>query len=153
MSLLQFLLINVNLLMFFGLFLLFSKGKRHLHFNRFYLILTPIISVILPFISFTNEASSATWVSELPTVTLLRARSFIGTETIIYAIGTILFLAILIYQIYSIIKPKKATYLKSFNGASVYLLNSHEATHSFFNRIYLNPQQMDNEEIVLIHER
>jgi TonB family protein len=114
--------------------------------------------MILPFTSFTNDSSSATWVSELPTVTLLRARSFIGTEmisfeTVIYSIGAVLFLSILIFQIYSIIKPKNATYLKSFNGASVYLLNSHEATHSFFNRIYLNRENLDNEEIILIHEQ
>jgi TonB family protein len=157
MSLLQFLLINVNLLAFFGLFLLFSRGKRHLHFNRFYLILTPIISAILPFISIRNASSSVTWVSELPTVNLLRSRSLIGSEmisfeTVIYSVGALLFLSILIFQIYSIIKPKKATYLKSFNGASVYLLNSDEATHSFFKRIYLSPENLDNEKIILIHE-
>lgn len=157
MSLLQFLLINLNLLVFFGLFFMFSRGKRHLHFNRFYLLVAPILAAVIPFLSFSKGTKASTWISELPAVTILKERSFINSsslsaESFIYGTGAILFLVVLIYQVSKIVKPKKATYLKSFKGASVYTLNSQEATHSFFNRIYLNPHQLENEEVILIHE-
>jgi len=158
MTLLQCVLINVNLLVFFGLFFLFSRGKRNFHFNRFFLLLAPIVAIALPFVSFNDVHSSVTWVSELPTVTILNSRSFIDSktlnvETLVYEIGAVLFMAILIFQIYKTIKPKKATYLKKFEGTPVYLLHSQESTHSFFNKIYLSPNQQKNEEIILIHER
>lgn len=157
MSLLQFLLINLNLVVLFGLYFMFSRGKRHLHFNRFYLLCAPILAIVIPFISFAKSSTASTWISELPAITILNERTFINTsslntESMIYSLGSILFLIVLIYQIAKIVIPKKATYLKSFMGASVFTLNSQEATHSFFNRIYLNPNHLDNEEVILIHE-
>ena len=157
MSVLQFFLINLNLVVFFGLYLLFVKGKRHLHFNRFYLLFSPVVAIILPFLSFDTATTSVTWVSELPAVTVLSDRSFLSAETlhlesVIFAIGFVLFLTVLVYQLFVLIQPKKATFKMKFRGTSVYVLDTPKASHSFFKRIYLNPNQIENQDVILIHE-
>lgn len=158
MSLLQFVLINLNLIAFFGLFLLLANGKRNLHFNRFYLLIMPIIAIVLPFIYFPQGTSEAVWTTELPAVTVMSDRSFIGEESwnyelLIYAIGALVFLGLLGFQLYLLLKPKKATLLKNYKGSPVYLLQNNQTSHSFFNRIYLNPNHLDNEALILVHER
>ena len=155
MSLLQVILINVNLIVFFGLYFMLAVGKRSLHFNRFYLLFAPIIAIILPFISFGNFEKTTVFTNIRP-IQVFNNRIFIGSafewESVIFGIGLLTFLAIFIVQMYRVLKPNKAQYHSQYNGVDVYILDNDYPSHSFFRKIYINRSDLPNIQTVLVHE-
>ena len=158
MNLLQFFLIQLNLCLFFGIYFLLISGKKHRSINRWYLLLMPFIAIGLPFISLSGIETELNWIQELPMISVLQANTLVNPVTtihwegILYISGIALFVGFTVYQLIKVLHRPIATYYKTFNGSRVYLLKENKASYSFFNRIYLNPQQLANEEIVLLHE-
>lgn len=157
MTLLQFLLIQANLIALFGLYRWFAAKKGQYNFNRVYLLLGPIIAIALPFITF--ESAQETTISVLlPAVEVLNETQTSNASVIDWTkvgifSGSLLVLIVFGYSLWKLIGAKRATYLEDYKGAEVYLLASEEGTtHSLFNRIYLHPSHENYREIILEHE-
>lgn len=157
MSLAQFLLIQFNLLALFGLYKLINSGSGQYQFNRWFLLLGPILAVVLPFVPWQTEAASA-YSTILPVVELLEHSQTAHATTIqfgeLIALGVgIVILCLFLWQLQGLVRPQKATFLRKYKGVPVFIL-AHEAmsTHSVFNRIYLHPSHTNFEALVLEHE-
>lgn len=156
MTLAQFLLIQVNLTAFYLIALWLTNGKRHLTFNRYFLLLAPILAIVLPFLDF-NSNNTGNWVMQLETVQVLNTQrifetSVLSAETLVVGTGVLLFILVLIFQLIPIIRPHKAVYHSRYKNARVYVLSDKRGSHAFFNRIYLQPDHLENAEVVLAHE-
>ena len=157
MTLFQFLMIQVNFLLFYCLFLLMNSGKRHLTVNRVYLLVVPFVAIILPFASYQTSEANNVWINELPSIKLLQSSLTSAGQTfdwltLFYCIGTIVFILLIVYHVYKVIKHPVSEYRGLYKGSHVYLISEDMSSFSFMNRIYLNPYQVDNEETVLLHE-
>ncbi len=158
MSLLQFLLIQINLVIFYFIYLILVSGRSHRSLNRWYLLIMPFIAFVLPFISFGSSSPELNWVQQLPVVEIL-ADSAIGNpitefqwDGVLYLIGISFFVVLTSIQLVRAFHRPIATFYRHYNGKKVYLLREHKASYSFFNRIYLNPKQLENEQTILLHE-
>jgi len=157
MTLLQFLLIQVNLIALFGLYKWFAAKNGHYNFNRLYLILGPAVAIALPFMVFEN-ASATTLSVLLPAIeivseTQVSNAALIDRTQIGIIAGAMVILGIFGYSLWKLIGVKRATYLEEFKGKDVYLLAVEDGTtHSLFNRIYLHPSHADYRDIILEHE-
>lgn len=157
MTLLQFILIQANLVVLFGLYKWLAAKNGQYNFNRWYLILGPAVAIALPFIIF--ERSTETTLSVLlPAVEVLKDAqasnaTVIDWSQIAIIVGSALVFGIFAYSLWKLIGAKRATYVEEFRGKEVYMLSSEDGTtHSLFNRIYLHPTHENFREIVLEHE-
>lgn len=157
MTLLEFLLIQLNFAILFGVYQLFHSKNGHTIANRIYLLLVPIVSCIIPFLEFGFLPETAS-VSTPLTLTLQEievvpnAESSIPTNTIIYFIIGGVSIALALFQIARFLNRPKAKFVGSYDGFKLYEMNGETTTFSFFNRIYFNKQEEKNREIILIHE-
>jgi len=157
MTLLQFLLIQANLVCFYAVYMLLDTGTRHRTFNRLYLLLAPILAVALPFVAFhSNEAVQ--WVSELPAISVLREQNLLDERTsypiwpTLYLLGILFILALTAFKIVKAMRRPIAVFREKFRGISVYELREAKASYSFFRRIYVHPEQVVDERTVVLHE-
>lgn len=157
MTLLQFLLIQVNLLVFFGLYKALAAKNGHYNFNRWYLLLGPAIAIALPFVILESDSESTLSVL-LPAVEVVQQTqdsnaTIINWSQVGIVSGASLVLVLFGYSLWKLIGVKRATYLEDFKGKEVYLLAPEsDTTHSLFNRIYLHPSHEHYREIILEHE-
>lgn len=157
MTLLQFILIQVNLGLLFGLYKWLAAKNGQFTFNRWFLILGPIVAIVLPFLVF-DQTTNSTITILLPTVELLQETQANNTTIINWSqiglmAGTAVILGIFGYSMWRLLGAKRATYLERYKGKHVYLLSSEDGTtHSLFNRIYLHPSHKEYREIILEHE-
>ena len=158
MSVFQFLLIQVNLALFLGIYHLLSSGTRHRTVNRAYLLLMPFVAIGLPLISFETSSTTAIWMHQLPMIDVLQTPLSNPSSTpinwiqIFYFAGVFVFLGITIVQLFRVLYRPISVYRGNFKGSRVFELKENKASYSFFNRIYLNPNQLENEETILLHE-
>ncbi|XOV66424.1 MAG: TonB family protein [Fluviicola sp.] len=157
MTLLQFLLIQVNLVLLFGLYKWLAAKNGQYNFNRWYLVFGPVVAIALPFLIFENT-SEATLSVLLPAVEVVHDAQVTNAVVIDWTrigllFGAAIVLVIFGYSLWKLLGAKRATYLEDYKGKDVYLL-SHEdgTTHSLFNRIYLHPSHENFREIILEHE-
>lgn len=157
MTLLQFLLIQVNLVVLFGLYKWLAAKNGQYNFNRWYLLLGPAVAIALPFLIFENTSETTISIL-LPAVQVVKDAQISNAAVInwtqigIIAGGALVF-GIFGYSMWKLIGVKRATYLEDYKGKDVYLLSSEDGTtHSLFNRIYLHPSHEDYREIILEHE-
>ncbi|MCR9171484.1 MAG: M56 family metallopeptidase [bacterium] len=157
MTLLQFLLIQVNLVILFGLYKWLAAKNGQFNFNRWYLILGPIIAIALPFFAF-ERSSDITLSVLLPAVEVVNEAQATNAAVIDWSqvgivAGALVILGIFAYSMWKLVGVKRATYIEDYKGKDVYLLSSEDGTtHSLFNRIYLHPSHADFREIILEHE-
>ncbi len=157
MTLLQFLLIQVNLVLLFGLYKWLAAKNGQFTFNRWYLILGPALAIALPFLVF-DSSSTATLEFMLPTVELLEAAEATNSIVIDWSqigliSGAVIILSVFVYSMWRLLGIKRAKYLEEYKGKQVYMLTAEDGTtHSLFNRIYLHPTHEDYREIILEHE-
>ena len=157
MTLLQFVLIQLNLLVLFGLYKWLAARKGQLQFNRVYLLLGPAIAIILPFVSFEQTQKEVLSVM-LPAIEVINetgaqySESFNLLQLLISIIGMGM-IALLAISLVKVVAPKKSHYLEHYRNYPVFLLEDDGATtHSIFNRIYLHPSHLEHKEVVLEHE-
>jgi TonB family protein len=157
MTLLQFILVQVNLVALFAIYMLFASKKGHFTFNRWFLILGPALAILLPFVRVDSTSATVTSVL-LPVVEVLESAepsvsSAMSWGHVIILIGTCVVLLLFGLSLVRLLKRKNATFLGPYKGASVYKLeSSNSTTHSIFNRIYLHPDHSAFQDIVLEHE-
>ncbi len=157
MTLLQFILIQLNLIAFFGLYRIFASRKGHFHFNRFFLLIGPGLAILLPFLSF-REVSNSTFAVLLPAIEIIKetgelhSAAFNWTQLVVLLVS-VLMLSLLILSLIKILRPKRAKFECYYKGYAVYMLEDQASTtHSIFNKIYIHPSHFDHKEIVLEHE-
>lgn len=160
MTLIQFILINSYLVLFWGIFQLLTRGKRHTTFNRWYLILAPLLSISAAFLPSTGAMTiSNPLVVELAQVDILSSAGAnngvrqVSWMVFIYGSGALISLIILVRNLYKVLRKPDAEFLNRSEGIAIYLLTSGKSSYSFFNRIYLDENQLENSSIILLHER
>lgn len=159
MSLLQFILIQLNLVAFFAIYQLINRKSSHLNFNRIYLILGPIVAVVIPFAPALYSSSTVqNYVFELPAIEVLANNSVseftsqFSWPLLIYAAIAIGFIIALTRQLKNTSKLRDAKLLSNYKGVDVYLAENRESSFSFFSSIYIGEAHLEHAEIILLHE-
>jgi len=153
-------------MLFYKLFLEQTSAHK---FKRFYLLAILFISAAIPFITFTNYIESPTSLNTLEPIiefetlsnssTLVQPLSTNYLPVIlwsIYGIGVILFSFRFINNLSKLLKRIKKYPKQKLNDLNLILLNDAIPPHTFFNYIFLNKNDFDNNKIdntVLLHER
>lgn len=157
MTLLQFLLIQVNLGILFGLYKWLAAKNGQFTFNRWYLILGPLLAIVLPFVVL-EQSPETTLQFFLPAVELIQNAANSNNTVIDWTqigliAGSLVVISIFAFSLWKILGAKRATYIEEYKGKHVYLLHTDDGTtHSIFNRIYLHPSHENYREIILEHE-
>ncbi|WP_051878355.1 M56 family metallopeptidase [Chryseobacterium sp. FH1] len=128
----------------FAYYLLFLKDKTFHHYNRFYLLLTVIISLVLPLIKvsyFTIETNQNFYLllSQLNQNQLQNSTNDLTIYQILYAISgvvSIILLVILILGITKIQSIKNKFPNETIEGIKFYQTNLNNAPFSFFRNLF-----------------
>lgn len=145
------------------------QNKKNLIFNRFYLLFTLIIGLIIPFFSFTflvnknkmmdlkleiiNQIES---IDVLNSVKIPEKQFFIGNIEIIYFTISFLFLVLFIFRLISLLNIKKSGKLLKNEFGYLVLHSKLKTPFSFLNTIYVNKEKWEEglmESEILIHEK
>lgn len=156
MSYWHFILIQVNLILFYGFYLLLSSKTNHFVFNRIYLLVTPIIAIVLPFIG-TNLTESGLPKIELDVIRIVSqplqsvsVNNFSYTNLLI-AFGIITSIIVFFFHLYRILSFKKEEELMHIGRIKIYRTSSN-SSFSFFNTIYINDEKTENLDLIIQHE-
>ncbi|QDO93644.1 blaR1 peptidase M56 family protein [Formosa sediminum] len=142
-------------LFFLLVFDLFLKHETFFNWNRFYLLFTPIASLILPVIKINsfkqlvpqsyviqlpevilNPDANTLQTQLLPTVYLKNSTSFWSWETILY-LGVVVAAVIFLVKIYRLIKTIVNSYKNEENGLTIVTIKNSTTAFSFFNYVFL----------------
>ena len=124
---------------------LFLKDKTFHHYNRFYLLASMIVSLLLPLLKvsyFTLEVNSNIYllISKLNNIQSDKntENDFIYISVIAFAFGlvAVFFLTKLIFGLVKIQLLKKKFLKENFEGISFYQTNLHNAPFSFFKNLF-----------------
>ena len=150
--------------LFLAVYDFFLQKETFFKWNRFYLLLTPILSFIIPLLKFESvqKAVPKAYIEQLPTVFL---NPQIVIEQTTQSGSTLNYLAIAFYAGLSIftflflIKLRKIFQLISSNKVlkkenfSLVLLENKQSAFSFFNYIFVHEHLLENEDLHIIkHE-
>jgi len=154
-------------IVFLALYDAFHKKTTFFNWNRFYLLVTPILSLLLPFIKvdfFKTEASQI-YVTKLERIITISSENLtqIGTTgptenpinwwLIIYCIGLSISTLSLIFKLYKLKVITSFSFKSDFKNKKIVVLPNSNQAFSFWNTIYLGDQIQKNEkEQILIHE-
>lgn len=151
-------------LLFLAVYDLFLKKETFFNLNRAYLLLTPTLSIILPFVSldFLQENIPQEYVVQLPAVILGNTASEAGsnatfwmsTLSSLYFIGVLFTSFIFSFNLLKIAKLRVSGKKKNFKGTRLILLPKTDLTFSFFSTIYLGETVSDeNKASIIAHEK
>ena len=151
-------------LLFLAVYDLFLKKETFFNLNRAYLLLTPTLSIILPFVSldFLQENIPQEYVVQLPDVILGNTASEAGsnatfwmsTLSSLYFIGVLFTSFIFSFNLLKIAKLRVSGKKKNFKGTRLILLPKTDLTFSFFSTIYLGETvSEENKASIIAHEK
>jgi len=154
-------------LLFLMVYDIFLKRETFFSWNRIYLLITPILSVVLPLIEieFIKDTILQEYLIQLPEVIIGNANSQRGINIIgsgnstdiltqLWLLGTIISFTIFCYKYYQITKLKKKGTGELIEGISVIILKDTDAAFSFFNTIFIGEKLPDYQKsTILIHEK
>ncbi len=157
------------LLVFYFIYKIALQDKKSLKFNRFYLISTPILGLILPFINFSffvtqNPITETKQIvieeiesfSSLENLEIIQNQNFITNLEVFFLSITLLFLIKFTFNIFSILKLKnKGEKIKNEYG-NIILHSKVKTPFSFINNMYINSKAWNNKKIeteILLHEQ
>lgn len=152
----HFILIQVNLILFYGIYLLISSKTNHFLFNRIYLLAAPIISIVLPFIG-TNLNESGLPQFELDAIRIVSqplqsvSVNHFSYTNLLIAAGIITSVIVFIYHLYHILSFKKEEVLMKIGKIKIYRTSSN-SSFSFLNTIYINDEKTENLDLIVQHE-
>jgi TonB family protein len=145
-----FLEINLYLTVFFTFYWIFLRKETFFSANRFYLILSVLVSFIIPIISFdyftlpTDQLENSVWIGELPELAVTGKQvavsiSEIDFIQIIYVIGLVFFALRFILQLWKSIQLVRQSEVSPF------------AAYTFLGKLVIGEKALDNP-AVLQHE-
>lgn len=159
MTVYEFIQINLNLIAFYLFYLILERGAINRVYNRFYLLLAPILAVAIPFIELPFGANDGTVYKILPAVNVLLENSVLGEYGYLswtFTIYTIMFvvgLLVLIHGVSNILGASNAQFITKDGLIKYYELLDSTPSYSFFNRIYINFDENEDAEIIIEHEK
>jgi len=163
-------------LLFLVVYDLFLKKELYFNWNRVYLILTPILSFVLPLlkIDFIRNNIPSEYVVQLPAVILgtsssnematiiLEEVTIFGTSGIstvaiiqlIWLTGILMSLSFFIFKLYKIHQLKRTGTITKINKTTIVSLPKTDASFSFLNTIFLGESLSEEQkETILLHEK
>jgi beta-lactamase regulating signal transducer with metallopeptidase domain len=173
---------SVSLLLMFGLYWFILRKEKLFVFNRFFLVISVVFSLVLPFISIPVNFQITPQLNEIipaynnviPEVIVADnivpgdmniSHPYIEKKTpvinisqiflALYITGVILFLVRFLRNIYIIARRRKLSEKVSFKGYQIILTNEKASPYCFFNNIFLNMDDFRNGRIdkeLLDHE-
>ena len=163
-------------LLFLVVYDLFLKKELYFNWNRVYLILTPILSFVLPLIKidFIRNNIPSEYVVQLPAVLLGTSSSYematiildevtvFGTSGIstvmiiqlIWLTGMLVSFSFFIFKLYKIYQLKRTGTKTKINKTTIVSLPKTDASFSFLNTIFLGESLSEEQkETILLHEK
>ncbi|WP_109098063.1 M56 family metallopeptidase [Aquimarina sp. AU58] len=153
--------------LFLALYDVFHKKDTFFNWNRLYLIITPLLSLVLPFVkiqAFRNQTSQV-YVTKLERVITISSENLVVLGTtgadqnptnwwmVIYCTGAGLSLLLLILKFYKLKVLKTVSFKANFNSKKIITLPNSNQAFSFWNTIYLGDALSEAEKKqILIHE-
>ncbi|OFX71766.1 MAG: hypothetical protein A2X12_05320 [Bacteroidetes bacterium GWE2_29_8] len=150
--------------MLYGLYIVTLHKETHFHLNRFYLLFSYIISLLIPLINIpvNNADKEATFFAVLETVQItsqsafaIEKYAFINHYVIVfYLIGMSVFLMRFISEIISLIFIHRQCSIEANNQLNIALSKKQIAPFSFFKTIYIDKKTINEEsqEKIIMHE-
>ncbi len=156
--------ILVYQLLFLAVYDFFLKKETFFNLNRAYLFLTPILSVLLPFISIgiIQRNIPQQYFVELPAIIVGGTTSGVGSSLIfwltlfknIWIIGMVTSGLILCFKIIKIIRLERSGSTENIEGIRFTILPKTDSAFSFFNTIYLGENiSEENKQEIIAHEK
>ncbi|SDX23418.1 M56 family metallopeptidase [Aequorivita viscosa] len=151
-------------LLFLAVYDLFLKKETFFNLNRVYLLLTPILSIVLPYVSldFLQQNIPQEYVIQLPAVilgnTALEAGSdatfWLSTLNSLWIIGILATSFIFSLKLLKIFKLRVSGTRENIKGTSLILLPETDLVFSLFNTIYLGKDiSQENKASIIAHEK
>ena len=151
-------------LLFLAVYDLFLKKETFFNLNRAFLLITPILSIILPFVTlnFLQQNIPQEYVIQLPAVILGGTVSegshnstfWYSTLNNLWVIGVFVSILVFCLKILKILKLKYAGTKENTLGTSLIFLPETDLAFSFFNTIYLGEEvSEENKASIIAHEK
>jgi hypothetical protein len=160
-SLLQILVFQV---LFLAVYDLFLKNETFFNLNRIYLLVTPVLGFVLPFVSFSfiQQNIPQEYVLQLPAVVIGGASetvssgvsSWFPSPFAIWFFGMPFSALFFSWKLYKIAKLKSAGSLEDFQIFKLVTLPKTDTAFSFFNTIFLGENISEaNKASIITHEK
>lgn len=156
--------VSVCMTMLYGIYVLTLKKETSFRFNRFYLLFSILVSLIIPLLNFSfdsaNQETGFAGIlqtvqvgpdSVLKTENILSSANFIG---IIYMAGVFILLVRFASRIISLVLLRRQCITENRNRIKIALCKKRIAPFSFFNTIFMDEKMMNDEQLdkIIIHE-
>ena len=158
----------IQMLLFQTLFLavydLFLQKETFFKWNRIYLLVTPVLSFIIPFLKFESFRKTVPqdYMVYLPEVVInpqvyIEKNSsleiILGASTIIFYVGTGLFFILFLVRLIKILKLIITSKSIKKDKYTLILLTKRQSAFSFFNYIFINKHLFEHKDLQIIqHE-
>jgi bla regulator protein BlaR1 len=164
-------------LLFLVVYDLFLKNETFFKWNRLYLIVTPLLSLILPLIKIDliRQNIPEQFMMQLPatligisqtsplvtsealdviTIYAVNGLSYVEIGQIIWGLGALVSFGVFCFKLYKISKLKRLGIRTTVNGLRIYNLPNSDTAFSFFKNIFLGEQLSEAQKTtILLHEK
>ena len=148
---------TVCLLVFLAFYHLVLEREKTHRFNRFYLLITLILSLVIPFVTYEIieiipfQSSEPTFIPQfenLPTTAIVEKVNYIPIILwSLYGIITALFMLRFVKNIYKLIQKSKSNATINYKNVTLVLVEEKTLPHSFLNYIFINSDDYNNQTI------
>lgn len=149
-------------LLFLVVFELFFKKETFFKANRFYLLGSTILSLLIPMIKIPIEQKvQEQYIFQLKEIVLtntgfvenqVQNTSDFSVLNFVYAIGFLLFLTLFIIKLIKVFKVKQKAKLEVLNNTKIYRIENSKQAFSFLNYIFIGKENQ-NLEAIIKHEK
>lgn len=150
-------------LLFLVLYDLFLRKETFFNWNRLYLLLTPILSLVLPFIRIggLREAIPREYVIQLPAVIIGNSpfteqaaeTTFQFSWLGVWLVGAVLSLIWFTYKYFRIVRIRRQSYVAEGGNSRVRTIPGSDTAFTFFNTVYLGEDLSEKQRThILLHE-
>ena len=148
---------TVCLLVFLAFYHLVLEREKTHRFNRFYLLITLILSLVIPFVTYKIieiipvQSSEPTFIPQfenLPTNAIVEKVNYIPIILwSLYGIITALFMLRFVKNIWKLIQKSKSNATVNYKNATLVLVEEKTLPHSFLSYIFINSDDYINQTI------
>jgi beta-lactamase regulating signal transducer with metallopeptidase domain len=149
---------SVSLVVFLTFYHLVLEGEKMHRFNRFYLLATLVISIIIPFLSFEiiqvipvqspeNNTIVPNFIDNNPSAVVAETNFIPTILAILYGAVTVVLIFRFAKNIYRLNLKKRYNPKVKYQNATLVLVNEKVLPHSFLNNIFVNYSEYQNQEI------
>ncbi|MEN2399829.1 M56 family metallopeptidase [Flavobacterium sp. MC2016-06] len=159
---------GILLLVFYAVYKLWLENEKLFRFNRAYLLLSLVFSLIIPLrlISFQRAVSNKIALIQLDQLVIQKSNESLKTliENLnlnniilgIYSIAVLMLTIRFVLNLYSFYQKMKRNETQFVNGEKVVLMEEFALPHSFWNAIFINKVEFENRRIpseLIAHEK